>query len=77
MGRQRASAASPPLAAVGAPLPFWPGGGGPFAPFFPWLWNTLGIMENIMETTIVYWSFIRVMEKKKETAMRGYVGFRV
>ena len=31
-----------------------------------------------METTIVYWGYIGIMEKKMETTKvyRGYVGFR-
>ena len=31
--------------------------------------GNIGIMENQMETTIVYWGFIGIMEKKMETAI--------
>ena len=34
----------------------------------------IGIMENRMETTIVYWGCIGIMEKKMETTIMGYVG---
>ena len=30
-----------------------------------------------METTVVYWGNIRIMEKKMETSIMGYLGFRV
>ena len=30
-----------------------------------------------METTMVYWGDIRIMEKKMETTVMGYIGFRV
>ena len=30
-----------------------------------------------METTIVYWGYIGIMEKKMETTILGYIGFRV
>ena len=30
---------------------------------------TSGIMENQMETTIVYWGFIGIMEKKMEATI--------
>ena len=30
----------------------------------------LGIMENKMETTIVYWSYIGIMEQRMETKSR-------
>ena len=33
----------------------------------------MGIMENKMETTIVYWGNIEIMEKKMETTI-GYHG---
>ena len=31
-----------------------------------------GIMEKIMETTIVYWGYIGIMEKNMETTMFSY-----
>ena len=36
----------------------------------------LGIMENIMETTIEYWGYFGIMEKKMETTIEywGYIG---
>ena len=30
-----------------------------------------------METTIVYWGYIRIMEKNMETIIMGYIGFRI
>ena len=30
-----------------------------------------------METTIVYWGYIGIMEKQMETTIMGYIGFRV
>ena len=38
--------------------------------------SVYGIMENKMETTMVYWGYIGVMEKKMETTMVywGYIG---
>ena len=30
-------------------------------------WGYIGIMENKMETTVVYWGYIGIMEKKMET----------
>ena len=32
-------------------------------------WGNIGIMENQMETTIVYWGFIGIMEKKMEATI--------
>ena len=32
-------------------------------------WEKIGIMENQMETTIVYWGFIWIMEKKMEATI--------
>ena len=32
----------------------------------------MGIMENEMETTIVYWGNIGIMEKKMETTIWGF-----
>ena len=29
----------------------------------------IGLMEKKMETTIVYWSYIGIMERKTETAL--------
>ena len=36
----------------------------------------IGIMENKMETTIVYWGYIGIMENKMETTIVywGYIG---
>ena len=31
--------------------------------------ENIGIMENQMETTIVYWGFIGIMEKKMEATI--------
>ena len=40
-------------------------------------WLTVGdkLMENSMETTIIYWGYIGIMENKKETALVywGYI----
>ena len=36
-----------------------------------------GIMENEMETAIVYCSYIGMMEKKIEATIMGSIGFRV
>ena len=33
-----------------------------------------GIMENKMETTIVYWGYIGIMEQKMETTILVYIG---
>ena len=33
-------------------------------------------MEKKMETTTVYWGYIGIMEKKMETTIMGYIGFR-
>ena len=30
-------------------------------------------MENTMETTIVYWDYIGIMENKMETTLIGYI----
>ena len=34
-------------------------------------------MEKKMETTMVFWGNIRIMEKTVETSIMGYIGFRV
>ena len=36
----------------------------------------MGLMENTMKTTIVYWGYIGIMEKKMETTIVywGYIG---
>ena len=38
--------------------------------------RNLGIMENIMQTTIVYWGYIGIMENKMESTIVywGYLG---
>ena len=33
------------------------------------------MMEKKMETTIVYWGYIGIMEKKMEITILGYIGF--
>ena len=42
----------------------------------PKLLTGVGIMENKMETTIVYWGYIGIMENKMETTIVywGYTG---
>ena len=37
----------------------------------------LGVQENKMETTIVYWGYMGKMERKMETTVLSYIGFRV
>ena len=39
-------------------------------------WDSQGIMENKMETAIVYWGYLGIMEKKMETTIVywGYIG---
>ena len=34
-------------------------------------WGYIGIMENKLETTIVYWGYIGIMENKMETSILG------
>ena len=36
-------------------------------------WGYIGIMEQKMETTIVYRGYIGIMEKKMETTIMGYI----
>ena len=36
----------------------------------------LGIVENKMETTIIYWGSMGIMESKKETTIVGYDGMK-
>ena len=35
----------------------------------------IGILENRMETTIIYWGYIGIMETRMETTTMGYIGF--
>ena len=35
------------------------------------LWGYIGIMEEKMETTIIYWGYIGMMENKMETTRMG------
>ena len=35
----------------------------------------IGIMENQMETTIIYWGYIGITEKKMETTIIAYWGY--
>ena len=46
-----------------------PGSQNPAPVFDLYSWGTIGIMENQMETTIVYWVFISIMENKMEATI--------
>ena len=42
--------------------------------YWGYIKDYIGIMENKMETTVVYWGSMGRMEKKMETTIMGYIG---